>query len=313
MQVKTIARAGVSRMPPFGLFRTFDAAARHRSFRHAADELCITPSAVSQQISRLEESLGIKLFQRLPRRIELTRQGASLAMSVQEALAMLQTACDQITRHEDATTISVDVAPGLNASWLIARLPDFRLRYPGISIMLHASNETVDFSRQDIDLAVRWGNGRWPGARAVRLTRDTIFPVCSPAFRERHGLRSLADLGALRHATQLHVTAQGNTWSDWFAGAGKGAFSFRDIQYVSDATLLLKAAIHGQGICLSSYLLAEQDLLADRLVRPFDFELPLADGYYVLTSRRMKERPAVAEFRDWLREQARESLRQRQP
>jgi LysR family glycine cleavage system transcriptional activator len=297
-----------AKLPAFSLFRTFDAAARHGSFRNAADELCITPSAVSQQIHRLEASLGVKLFRRLPRRVELTRQGASLATSVQESIVMLQTACDQVTRQQDGTTICVNASPGLGSSWLVSRLPDFRAQHPGVTVMLQASNEDIDFRRQDVDLAIRWGNGRWPGARVTRLARDSVFPVCSPEFRDRHRLHGLQDLDALRDVTQLHVTAQGNTWSDWLAAAGHGIIAFRDIQYFGDATLMLKAAMHGQGICLSSYLLVEHDLLANRLVRPFDVDLKLAVGYYVLTNRRSDDRPAVAWFREWICEQARQSL-----
>jgi LysR family glycine cleavage system transcriptional activator len=306
--LKTPPRTKPSRLPIFNLFRAFEAAARHRSFRNAADELCITPSAVSQQIHRLEDSLGVKLFRRLPRRIELTRQGASLATSVQEALVMLQSACDQITQVEDDNAICVDAAPGLGSSWLVSRLPDFRAQYPDVTIMLQASNEDVDFTRQDIDVAVRWGNGKWPGARATRLARDSVSPVCSPEFRDRHGLRGLQDLPELRNVTQLHVTAQGNTWTDWLAAAGHGSITFHDIHYFSDATLMLKAAMHGQGICLSSYLLVEHDLLSNRLVKPFDVELDLTDGYYILTNRRSEDRAAVVWFRDWICEQARRSL-----
>ncbi|MEA2774166.1 MAG: LysR family transcriptional regulator, glycine cleavage system transcriptional activator [Acetobacteraceae bacterium] len=306
--LKAGAPSGRGRLPLLNLFRAFEAAARHRSFRNAADELCITPSAISQQIHRLELSLGVKLFRRLPRRIELTQQGAALANSVQEALVMLQTACDRITQRQDGNTICVDSAPGLGSSWLVSRLPDFRAQHPDVTIILQASNEDVDFARQDVDVAVRWGNGRWPGARATRLVRDSVSPVCSPEFRERYQLRGLQDLPALRNVTQLHVTAQGNTWTDWLAAAGHGSITFHDVHYFSDATLMLQAAMHGQGICLSSYLLAEHDLLSNRLVRPFHVELDLTDGYYVLTNRRSQDREAVAWFREWVCEQARRSV-----
>ncbi len=297
--------AGAARLPPLTLFRTFHEAARHRSFRDAASLLCITPSAVSQQIHRLEELLGVKLFRRLPRRIELTRQGASLATAASEAIAMLQTACEQIAQQD--ATLRVDVAPGLGSSWLVSRLPAFRAEHPDVTIMLQASNDPIDFTRQDVDLAIRWGSGRWPGARVTRLARDAVFPVCSPEFRDRYGLRSLNDLPALRRVVQLHVTAQGNTWSDWLAAAGHGGIVFRDVQHFSDATLMLKAAVHGQGICLSSYLLVEHELLTSQLVRPFDFDLPLAEGYYILTNPR-RDAPPVAWFRDWLRREAKASL-----
>jgi LysR family glycine cleavage system transcriptional activator len=297
------------KVPPLNLLRTFHEAARHRSFRDAANLLCITPSAVSQQIQRLEDALGIKLFRRLPRRIELTRQGASLATAASEAIAMLQTACDQIVRED--RTLRIDVAPGLGSSWLVSRLPEFRAEHPDVTIMLEASNEPVDFARQDVDLAIRWGNGRWRGARAIRLVRDVVFPVCSPALRDRHALHSLEDLSALRRVTKLHVTAQGNTWSDWLAAAGRGGIAFRDVQHFSDATLMLNAAMHGHGICLSSYLLVEQALMSQRLVRPFDLDLELSEGYYVLTNPRGRCQPPVEWFSDWLRQQARKSITRR--
>jgi LysR family glycine cleavage system transcriptional activator len=300
---------GAPKLPPLNLFRTFHEAARHRSFRDAADLLCITPSAVSQQIQRLEVLLGVKLFRRLPRRIELTRQGASLATAAGEAIAMLQTACEQIAQQD--SVLRVDVAPGLGSSWLVSRLPGFRAKHPDVTIMLQASNEPVDFTRQDVDLAIRWGNGRWPGVQATRLVQDAVFPVCSPGFRDRHGLFGLNDLPALRTVTQLHVTAQGNTWSDWLATAGHGGIVFRDVQHFSDATLMLKAAMHGHGICLSSYLLVEQDLMSKRLVRPFDLDLGLSEGYYVLTNPRRGEQPSIVWFRDWLCQQARQSLTRR--
>jgi len=187
----------------FGLFRTFDAAARHQSFRNAADELCVTPSAVSQQIHRLEDLLGAKLFHRLPRRIELTSHGASLATSVQEALALLNAACDRLTEDRSQTTICVDVAPGLGSAWLLPRLSDFRAQNPDVTVMLQSSNDDIDFARQGVDVAIRWGNGRWPSARAVRLARATAFPVCSPDYRDQHGLYELRDVPKLRNATLL--------------------------------------------------------------------------------------------------------------
>jgi LysR family glycine cleavage system transcriptional activator len=311
MALEARARSNPTRLPAFNLFRTFDAAARHGSFRNAADELCITPSAVSQQIQRLEGSLGVKLFRRLPRRIELTRDGASLATSVREALALLSTAIDHLTREQSGSTICVNVAPGLGSGWLVPRLPDFRARHPDVAIMLQASNEDVDFPRQDVDVAVRWGNGHWPGVRAVRLLKDFVFPVCSPDFRERYRLFGLEDLSNLSGVTQLHVTVQGNSWRDWFAAAGCANIAFRDILYFSDATLMLRAAIQGQGICLSSYLLVESELQSNRLMRPFDVELELSEGYYVLTDRRSDDRPAIAWFRDWIQEQAQQSRSRR--
>ena len=299
------------RLLMFGLFRTFDAAARHQSFRNAADELCVTPSAVSQQIHRLEDLLKVRLFHRLPRRIELTSHGASLATSVQEALALLNAACDRLTQDQAQTAICVDVAPGLGSAWLLPRLADFRAQHPDVTVMLQSSNDDIDFARQSVDVAIRWGNGRWPGARAMRLARASAFPVCSPAFRDEHGLRDLRDIPALRSLTMLQVTVQGSNWTNWLAKAGHGSISFRNVLQFSNGILMLGAAIYGQGICLSNYLLVEDDLRAHRLVCPFDVELDLTEGYYVLTGRRAENNPAAEAFRDWVRDQAKRSMGQR--
>jgi LysR family glycine cleavage system transcriptional activator len=309
MESKTAKRS--DRLLMFGLFRTFDAAARHQSFRNAADELCVTPSAVSQQIHRLEDMLDVKLFHRLPRRIELTSHGASLATSVQEALALLNAACDRLTQDRTETTICVDVAPGLGSAWLLPRLSDFRAQHPDVTVMLQSSNDDVDFARQGIDIAIRWGTGRWPGARAVRLTRASAFPVCSREYRDEHGLYELRDVEKLRDATLLQVTVQGSNWANWLAKAGHGAIPFRNVLQFSNGILMLGAAIYGQGICLSNYLLVETELQSNRLVRPFDVELDLTEGYYVLTNRRAESRPAIDAFRDWIRDHARQSMARR--
>jgi LysR family glycine cleavage system transcriptional activator len=299
------------RLLVFGLFRTFDAAARHQSFRNAADELCVTPSAVSQQIHRLEDLLKVKLFHRLPRRIELTSQGAFLATSVQEALALLNTACDRLAAEQSQSSICVDVAPGLGSAWLLPRLANFRAQHPDIAVMLQSSNDDIDFARQGVDVAIRWGNGRWPGARAMRLAKATAFPVCSPDYRDQYGLHDLRDLPKLAKVTMLQVTVQGSNWTNWLAKAGHGSIAFRTVLQFSNGILMLGAAIYGQGICLSNYLLVENDLRTNRLVRPFDVELDLTEGYYLLTNRRIETGPAVEAFREWIRDQARRSMAER--
>jgi LysR family glycine cleavage system transcriptional activator len=309
--VEAVGAKRSDRLLVFGLFRTFDAAARHQSFRNAADELCVTPSAVSQQIHRLEDLLKVKLFHRLPRRIELTSQGASLATSVQEALALLNTACDRITEEQSQSSICVDVAPGLGSAWLLARLANFRAQHPDIAVMLQSSNDDIDFARQGVDVAIRWGNGRWPGARAVRLAKATAFPICSPAYRDEHGLHDLRDLPKLQTVTMLQVTVQGSNWTNWLAKAGHGSITFGNVLQFSNGILMLGAAIYSQGISLSNYLLVENDLRTNRLVRPFDVELDLAEGYYVLTNRRVESNPAVEAFREWVREQAKRSMAER--
>jgi LysR family glycine cleavage system transcriptional activator len=294
-----------ARLPPLNLFRTFDCAVRHGSFRMAAAELCVTPSAVSQQIRQLEDYIGSPLFRRLPRRVELTRDGMRLATSVREAIAMLSAACEQIIAADVPTMICVNAASALASRWLVSRLKGFMEAHPNIRVMLQAAHDEIDFRRQDIDIAIRWGAGGWNGAAAERLVDDVISPVCSPEFRDHHGLTDPRQLHGL---TQLHTVGIGNTWSDWLAAVGLSGIVFKDILYFSDASLMLEAAAQGQGICLATTLLAQPDLQSGRLVRPFATELATAEGYHLLVDARHGERPAVAAFRAWIREEARKSL-----
>ena len=290
-----------SRLPSLNLFRTFDAVVRHRSFRLAADELCVTASAVSQQIRQLEEQLRVRLFRRLPRRIELTREGAGLATTVREAMAMLSGACDQLVNPAQPTVICVSVAPALASRWLVRRLKAFMAAHPGIRVMLQAANDDIDFKRQDIDVGIRWGTGHWPGCRAELLVPDIIVPVCSPGYQRDNGLSHPGDLC---RATQLHVVGQGNQWADWLGAAGLPKISFEDILYFSDGALMLEAAAEGQGICLASSLLVAHELTSGRLIRPFGAELRLHEGYHVLVDEATGERPAIRSFREWVLSEA---------
>jgi LysR family glycine cleavage system transcriptional activator len=293
------------RLPPLNLFRTFECAARHDSFRTAAAELCVTPSAVSQQIRQLEDYLGVPLFRRLTRRVELTRNGMHLATSVKEAIAKLSSACENIVADDAPTMICVNAASALASRWLVSRLKDFMEAHRNIRVMLQAASDEIDFRRQDVDIAIRWGSGGWNGAVAERLVDDVISPVCSPEFRDRHGL---TDPGRLHELTQLHTVGIGNTWSDWLAAAGVNGVAFKDILYFSDASLMLEAAAQGQGICLATTLLVQAELRSGRLVRPFQTELAPAEGYHLLVDARHVEPPGVAAFRAWIREEARRAL-----
>ena len=302
--------AAVSRLPALNLFRTFDAVVRHRSFRLAAGELCVTPSAVSQQIRLLEEHLHVRLFRRLPRRIELTREGAALATTVREVMAMLGGACEQLLRPTEQVVLCVNVAPALASRGLVRRLRAFMAAHAGTRVMLQAGNEDIDFKRQDIDVGIRWGAGRWPGCRSELLVHDVIVPVCSPDYVREHGL---ARPGDLRRTTQLHVVGQGNQWSDWLGAAGAANVAFAGILYFSDGALMLEAAAQGQGICLASSLLVMHELASGRLVRPFAAEFRLHEGYWLLTDDALGERPAIRQFRDWVLAEAQASVAGGQP
>ncbi|MCK0198936.1 transcriptional regulator GcvA [Ancylobacter sp. 6x-1] len=293
-----------TRLPPLNLFRVFDAAARHGNFTTAAEELCVTQSAVSQQIRQLEELLEVRLFRRMPRRVELTREGTALASAVGESMALLVRACERIVDPKAPVVLCVNAPPSIASRWLVPRLKRFMQLQPQVKVTLLASSDPVDFDRQDIDVAIRWGNGVWPNARVEMLAPDRLFPVCSPALL-REG-PPLARPGDIVHHTLLQVVS-GSYWGAWLAAAGVGGLAFEETLYFNDAGLMLDAAVQGQGVALASPLLAESDLKAGRLVRPFDLEIETGSAFYVLTSPDFSEKPAVAEFRSWIGFEGRES------
>ncbi len=299
-------RRGTTRLPPLNLFRAFDAVVRHRSFRLAADELCVTPSAVSQQIKQLEDFLDTRLFRRLPRRIELTREGQALASTVKDALAILSAGCARLADPTGPAVVSINVTATLGTRWLVSRLKRFTDEHPNIKISLLTSNEPLDFERQDVDLGIRWGTGPFPGVRAEPLapTRqpDGIFPVCNPGFIDHRRIRRPEDL--LRY-TLLQAIQNGVTWATWFDRAGVSrTLPPADMLYYDDTNIMLEAVACGQGIGLSNAFLAESDLRGGRLVRLFDFDTAIDEAYYLLSSKVQRDKPAIALVREWLQREA---------
>jgi len=296
----TISRAA-ARLPPLGLFRTFSAAARHSTFKLAADELCVTPSAVSQQIRQLEEFLDTRLFRRLTRKVELTKEGIELSATVHEVLAMLATACDNMRDPSTPVVVCLNAQTSLAVRWLVSKLKNFSDINKDIRVSLLASTDPLDFERQDVDIGIRWGIDDFPGMRSERL-EDIIFPVCNPELAER--VASPADLANV----PLLQLQQGIPWTTWFKASNwQGAFPTRNIVYFNDTSLMLEAAVFGQGVVLASALLAENDIRGGRLQRLFDTDVVLEESFHVLSSEALGNKPAVAKVRDWLQAEARKT------
>lgn len=294
-------RRGGLRLPPLNLLRGFEAVVRHGSFRLAAEELCVTPSAVSQQIRQLETFFGMQLFRRLTRRIELTRDGQVLATTVKDALAILSAGCDRL-RDTSVSTVSVNVTPTLGVRWLVGRLKRFMEDNRQIRIALIASNDPLDFARQDVDLGIRWGNGVFSGLVAEPLGADVIFPVCNPAHVDPDAIRAPADL---RRYQLLQAVQNGVTWASWLERMGAaGLVPLQDTLTYNDSNIMLEAVAVGQGIGLSNSFLAETDLESGRLVRLFDQDVEIDERYYVLSRPVTTETPAVALVRGWLHREA---------
>jgi LysR family glycine cleavage system transcriptional activator len=269
----------------------------------AADELNVTAGAVSRQIKGLEESLGVQLLKRGHRQISLTRQGGDYYRAVARALDALRDATRRLKRRSQRKQLKVRAYTTFAMRWLIPRLSDFHARHPDIEVLLKASLEPVDFRKEDIDCAVRLGDGNWPGVNAYRLVANILAPVASPALlKSGPKLKRPADL---RHHTLLHSIARPDDWAYWLdaAGAGDAVDARAGMTYESSA-MAYAAAVEGQGIAIAQHFLVENDLRDGKLVMPFRKTLDMDDyTYYLLTPGHREESPTMKTFRLWMLEQ----------
>lgn len=294
------------RLPPLNAIRSFEAAARHLSFSKAAEELFVTPAAVSHQVKALEDWLGVPLFRRLNRAVILTAAGQSYLLGVRKGLETIGAATENLMRHDTAGTLHVDTLPSFAARWLLPRLSQFREAHPDIDVRLSASEKLADFNRDDVDVVIRYGHGNYPGLRVEKLlTEEVMFPVCSPALLTgRYPLRVPADL---KYHTLLHDDMRID-WQTWLTLAGVTDVDPKKGPSFNDSSMLLTAAIEGQGVALGRSTLAADDLLAGRLVQPFDVRPIQADqSYYLVCPETTAERPRIKAFRDWIMMEASES------
>ncbi len=300
------------RLPPLNALRTFEAAARHLSFTAAAEELCVTAAAVSHQIRSLEEHLGTPLFHRFNRALVLTEAGTVLLPEVREAFARLQSATRGLRRREFAGPLTVSVPPSFAAKWLIPRLPHFRERCPEIEVRIASSSELVDFGREDVDLAIRYGKGNYPGLHTELLTATEFFPVCSPGLA--HGEPPLIAPEDLRHFLLLHdeiptALPVVPSWATWLKAAGVTEVDAGRGPRFNNSFLTLEMAIAGIGVALALSTLAAADLAEGRLVRPFAVSVPVDLCFFVVCPATACERPKVVAFREWLHEEITRSAR----
>lgn len=288
-------------MPALNALRAFEAIARHLSFARAAEELHVTPAALSHQIRGLEQEVGVSLFHRRTRTIELTEAGRLIYPGIHAGFQSLRNAIGQIERARDHNVLVISATPGLVAKWLMPRLWRFLHAHPDIDPRVSASFKLADFAAEGVDVAIRLSKGIPSDLHDEKLFDDSMLPVCSPRLVEQ-GLRSAADLPRfpLIHydiATSMQVSP---VWADWFAVAGlEGVDGTRGLR-VSAADHALEAAVAGAGVALSHKLIASDDLHSGRLVTPFGPELPLRSGYHFVCPKGYETRPMVRAFRDWL-------------
>ena len=264
-------------LPPLNALRTFDSAARHQSFTRAAEELCVTQSAVSHQVNALETDLGLQLFKRERNSLVITDAGRDCHAVVRYIFERLELGTDRLLQRQRSGTITVSTSPDFAAKWLVSRLGRFAETYPEIELKLSATMHHVDFAREDVDLAIRHGDGQWPELDAVNLSAEELFSVCSPLLlTSRGGLHELEDV--LKFPL-LHLDDR-RDWSRWLEAAGHSGEGLLHGPILNHASMLIDAAIDGQGIALARTMLAASDLIAGRLVRPFPAAIPLRNTFW---------------------------------
>lgn len=304
---------------PFSALRVFESAARHLSFKRAAEELFITPAAVSQQIKSLEHQLGVKLFNRHNRGLSLTEEAIAGLPALKEGFDILTTSVHHIRGVDENSALTVWMAPSFAAKWLIPRLDGFYEAHPGIDLSISANRNLIDsnsshntipvenFKRDNVDIAIRFGKGDYPGCRIDKLFSVTAIPLCSPKLlKGKHPLRRPQDL---RFQTLLHDDTEYEgrpDWATWLEVAAVDNVDSTHGMHFNHVNLALTAAVEGQGVVLSIKALASEDIAAGRLVIPFDLGLPLEYAYYLITLEEMTDHPHTAAFRTWLIEEARQ-------
>jgi len=293
-------------LPSLNAIRMFEAAARHQNFTRAAEVLFVTQGAVSRQVKRLEDELGCELFKRDGPKLQLTDHGARFYDAISEALGLVRRGTLELRRAMSVPSLNVSVLPSFAAKWLVQRLASFQDYHGNIEVRISASYDQVDFlMRPDIDAAIRWGQGGWPGTYWECLLTERLFPVCSPGFlREHQHPRSPDELAALPLVRTIEEFDQ---WDEWFAAAGGSAPRARGPIRYSDALLLQQAAIEGQGVALARSLLVEDELKAGRLIRLFDESIASSNNFYFVCPTRQKDNETLVSFLNWLRNEARQS------
>ncbi|WP_236188729.1 transcriptional regulator GcvA [Pseudomonas paraglycinae] len=288
------------RLPSLNGLRAFECAARHMSFTRAAEELNVTQTAISHQIRRLEDELGVRLFMRLKDGLALTEEGNAYLPGIRSAFLELRYSTEKLLESSHNSVLTISTLVSVASKWLLPRLPSFREAHPEIDVRISASTEWVDFRKGGIDAAIRYGDGNWPGLRADWLMADEIFPVCSP--RLLNGDKPLNTPVDLAHHPLLQVSGvTANDWNDWLHAAGQPPLTAKGPRLTFDlAMMAVQAAIDGQGVCIGRSTYVDDDLRAGRLVAPFDLRLKSASGFYLVTPHDQAESKKIVAFRGWL-------------
>ena len=291
---------------PMNALRFLDACARHLSFTTAAEELRVTQAAVSHQIKLLERYLGSRLFLRLGRGVRLTHEGTHYLAAVRASLTHLDHAAAKLRAGRGDSSVTCSIATTIATRWLMPKLRSFSLQFPDIVIRLDLTERFVNFSTEQVDLAIRYGRGEWPGLLSELLFAEVLVPVCSRELLQ--GRRGLLQIRDLKKHTLLHSSASMNDWEHWLDAHGATNVGSKKGLIFEQPHLALQAAAEGLGVAMADRALAQRDIDAGRLVIPFPGGLARSEGYYVVGKPETRNDLHCGRFWRWLVAQVNETL-----
>ena len=295
-------------MLPLNALRAFDAAARHLSFKLAADELSVTPAAVSQQIRHLEDVLGVELFKRTNRALILTERAQLALHDLKQGFEHLEDSVKAIQNAEENHTLRISVSPSFASKWLVPRLANYYELNSDAIVKVQASMALTDFRTEDIDLAIRFGAGDYPGLHVEELMRETVFPVASPELCEQENIRCCtpADLAktTLIHDDSFIEDDSAPSWSMWLKAAGLDNLDGHRALHFNTHSLAVEAAVAGRGVALARSSIAAEDIKAGRLRTLFGEAIPVNFAHYIVCPEENLKLARVEAFIDWLKTEA---------
>jgi LysR family glycine cleavage system transcriptional activator len=297
----------LQRLPPLNALRAFEAVARHSSFARAAQELHVTKAAVAQQVRALEQEIGARLVERNGRGLQLTESGSAGAATLADGFALLAKAARAMREGDGRRFLIINSAPSFAATWLVGRIGKFKARHPETDVLIDANPIDEALESGDADALIRWGAGEFPDLAATLLFKEDVFPVCAPDLvAGADPLRSPEDLSrqTLLHLDWNPAHASWPTWSDWLNAVGARHVEATHGVFFNNMAMTLRAAAQGQGVALTSFAIAADELAAGRLVAPFETSVSTPFGYYFVCRPDEANSPRIKALREFLSEEA---------